>query len=295
MNNPFTDVIRGIGQNASGLLTGQNPLSQPSVTSIFGFTVPGTPLISTRDFFLAQMESWFTTIPLRTQWMLLIQGYPQLLQTQVIQSLEDRQGNINNFDISQAVSILKSYPLNKVIGCVFAQGVNIPSAQNLAVSKNKIFGDKQRGFIPGQVSEGKNTFDNLTIQFRETNTSFADFVVRPWSMLSSHFGFVARPPGDFRDMSTTISILQFTRSYQKLSQIPRKIWTFYNCFPISVSNQNLTYDTEGMEMNTTQWSYSNYAIQNNLYLPLPDIINKISSGGLNKLIPRISPFQRGGF
>lgn len=292
MNNPFTDVIRGIGQNASGLLTGQNPLSQPSVTSVFGFTVPGTPLISTRDFFLTQMESWFTTIPLRTQWMLLIQGYPQLLQTQVIQSLEDRQGNINNFDISQAVSILKSYPLNKVIGCVFAQGVNIPSAQRLSVSKNKIFGDKQRGFIPGQVSEGKNTFDNLTIQFRETNTSFADFVVRPWSMLSSHFGFVSRPAGDLRDVSTTISILQFTRSYQKLSQIPRKIWTFYNCFPISVSNQNLTYDTEGMEMNTTEWSYSNYAVQNNLYLPLPDIINKISSGGINKLIPRISPFQR---
>jgi len=96
-------------------------------------------------------------------------------------------------------------------------------------------------------------------------------------------------------MSTTISILQFTRSYQKLSQIPRKIWTFYNCFPISVSNQNLTYDAEGMEINSTSWSYSNYAIQNNLYLPLPDIINKISSGGLNKLIPRISPFQRGGF
>ena len=292
MNNPFTDVIRGIGENASGLLTGQNPLSQPSVTSVFGFTVPGTPLISTRDFFLTQMESWFTTIPLRTQWMLLIQGYPQLLQTQVVQSLEDRQGNVNNFDISQAVNILKSYPLNKVIGCVFAQGVNIPSAQRLSVSKNKIFGDKQRGFIPGQVSEGKNTFENLTIQFRETNTSFADFVVRPWSMLSSHFGFVARPEGDIRDMSTTISILQFTRSYQKLSQIPRKIWTFYNCFPISVSNQNLTYDSEGMEMNTTEWSYSNYAIQNNLYLPLPDIINKISSGGFNKLIPRISPFQR---
>jgi len=292
VNNPFTDVIRGIGENASGLLTGQNPLSQPSVTSVFGFTVPGTPLISTRDFFLTQMESWFTTIPLRTQWMLLIQGYPQLLQTQVVQSLEDRQGNVNNFDISQAVNILKSYPLNKVIGCVFAQGVNIPSAQRLSVSKNKIFGDKQRGFIPGQVSEGKNTFENLTIQFRETNTSFADFVVRPWSMLSSHFGFVARPEGDIRDMSTTISILQFTRSYQKLSQIPRKIWTFYNCFPISVSNQNLTYDSEGMEMNTTEWSYSNYAIQNNLYLPLPDIINKISSGGFNKLIPRISPFQR---
>jgi hypothetical protein len=288
VNNPFTNAIRGLGENASGLLTGTNPLSQPQITSVFGFTVPGTPLISTRDFFLSQMESWFTTIPLRTQWMLLIQGYPQLLQTEVVQSLEDRAGNYNNFDINQAVSILKSYPLNKVIGCVFAQGIDIPSMQKLSTSKTKVFNDKQRGFIPGQISEGKNSFDNLTIQFRETNTSFVDFVVRPWSMLSSHFGFVARQQGDLRDVSTTISILQFTRSYQKLSQIPRKIWTFYNCFPVSVGNQNLTYDQEAMDINTTEWTYSNYTVQNNLYLPLPDIINKIASGNIN----RISPFQR---
>jgi len=291
VNNPFTSVIRGLGKNVSGLLSGENPLSQPQVTSIFGFTVPGTPLISTRDFFLTQMESWFSAIPLRTQWMLLIQGYPALLQTQVLHSLERYEGNYNNFDISQAVNILKSYPYNKVIGCVFAQGINIPSGQTLDTQRDKIFGDKQRGFLPGQISTGKNTFDNLTIQFRETNTSFVDFVVRPWSMMSSHFGFVARESGDLRDMKTNITVLQFTRSYQKLSQIPRKIWTFYNCYPISVDNKNLTYDAEAMDIHSTQWSFSNYTIQDNLYLPLPDIINKISSLNFN----RLSPFQRGGF
>lgn len=291
MNNPFSSAIRGLGKNVSGLLTGQNPLAQPQITSVFGFSVPGVPLISTRDFFLSQMESWFSAVPLRTQWMLLIQGYPALLQTQVVHSLERYEGNYNNFDISQAVSILKSYPLNRVIGCVFAQGINIPSGQTLDTQRDKIFGDKQRGFLPGQISTGKNAFDNLTIQFRETNTSFVDFVVRPWSMLSSHFGFVAREPGDLRDMKTNITILQYTRSYQKISQIPRKIWTFYNCYPVSVDNKNLTYDAEAMDIHSTQWAFSNYAIQNNLYLPLPDIINKIASGNIN----RLSPFQRGGF
>ena len=88
MNNPFSSAIRGLGKNVSGLLTGQNPLAQPQITSVFGFSVPGTPLISTRDFFLSQMESWFSAIPLRTQCMLLIQGYPALLQTQVVHSLK---------------------------------------------------------------------------------------------------------------------------------------------------------------------------------------------------------------
>ena len=291
MNNPFTEAIRGLGQNVSGLLTGENPLAIPSITSLFGFTVPGTPLISSRDYFLSQMESWFTTIPMRTQWMVLIQNYPSLLQTSVIQNLERTEGNYNNFNINQAVSILKAYPLNKVVGCIFAQGADIPQLEVMEVGRDKVFNQQQRGFIPGVVANGRSPFTDLTIQFRETNTSFVDFVVRPWTILAEHFGMVARPPGDPRNVGTTIKILQFTRTYQKVSQIPRKIWTFYNCMPTSVASTNLTYDLEQMEIDNTTWAFSNYTVENNLYLPLPDIINKINKGGFKSLIPRISPFQ----
>jgi len=291
VNNPFTEAIRGLGQNVSGLLTGENPLANPSITSLFGFTVPGTPLISSRDYFLSQMESWFTTIPMRTQWMVLIQNYPSLLQTSVIQNLERTEGNFNNFNISQAVSILKAYPLNKVVGCIFAQGADIPQLEVMEVGRDKVFNQQQRGFIPGVVANGRSPFTDLTIQFRETNTSFVDFVVRPWTILAEHFGMVARPPGDPRNVGTTIKILQFTRTYQKVSQIPRKIWTFYNCMPTSVANTNLTYDQEAMDIDNTTWAFSNYTVENNLYLPLPDIINKINKGGWKSLIPRISPFQ----
>ena len=291
MNNPFTEAIRGLGRNVSGLLTGENPLAQPSITSLFGFTVPGTPLISVRDYFLSQMESWFTTIPMRTQWMVLIQSYPELLQTSVLHNLERIEGNFNNFNISQAVSILKSYPLNKVAGCIFAQGADIPQLEVLETGRDKVFNQQERGFIPGVVSNGRQPFSDLTLQFRETNTSFVDFVVRPWIILGEHFGMIARPPGDERNVGTTIKILQFTRTYQQISQIPRKIWTFYNCMPTSVGNKNLTYDQESLEIDSTTWAFSNYAVENNLYLPLPDIINKINKGGFKSLIPRISPFQ----
>jgi hypothetical protein len=238
------------------------------------------------------MESWFTTVPMRTQWMVLIENYPVLLQTSVIQNLERTEGNYHNFDISQAVSILKSYPLNKVTGCIFAQGASIPGLEVLEVNRDKAFGDKQRGFIPGVIATGRQPFNDLTLEFRETNTSFVDFVVRPWTILAEHFGMVARPPGDPRNVGTTITILQFTRTYQNISQIPRKIWTFYNCMPTSISNKNLTYDQEALEINSTEWAFSNYAVRNNLYLPLPDIINKISSKGWKSLIPKISPFQK---
>ncbi len=61
--------------------------------------------------------------------------------------------------------------------------------------------------------------------------------------------------------------------------------------PTSVGNKNLTYDQESLEIDSTTWAFSNYTVENNLYLPLPDILNKINKGGFKSLIPRISPFQ----
>lgn len=292
MNNPLTDVVQGLGSAVSGVLAGTNPLIAPQITSLFGYTVPGIPLISARDYFLTQMESWLTAIPLKTQWLVLIQGYPRALTTQTLQTLERTEGNSQNFNIDGAVTKLKSFPLNKVVGCIFAQSVGIP--ENEVNNSSNTENAYSRGFINGIVSGGRNNFSPLQINFLETNTSFVDFVVRPWVILSEHYGYVARPPGEsIKDVSTTITILQYTRSYQKLSMIPRKIWTFYNCYPTSVGTREMVYEGENIDTFPVQWVYSNYAVQNTLYLPLPDIINKISAGIKNpsSIIPRISPLQ----
>jgi len=50
----------------------------------------------------------------------------------------------------------------------------------------------------------------------------------------------------------------------------------------------LVYEGEAIDTYPVTWRYSNYAVQNTLYLPLPDIINRIRSGNI---IPRISPLQ----
>jgi hypothetical protein len=43
---------------------------------------------------------------------------------------------------------------------------------------------------------------------------------------------------------------------------------------------------------TTTWTYTDYTISNSLYLPLPNIINRIA-GAFSGNLPRISPFQKG--
>jgi hypothetical protein len=55
----------------------------------------------------------------------------------------------------------------------------------------------------------------------------------------------------------------------------------------------MVYEGENIDTFAVNWVYSNYAIQNTLYLPLPDIISKISAAVKNpkSIIPRISPLQ----
>jgi len=293
VNNPITDAIQGLVNNAGGLLTGRNPLFAPQITNLFGFNLPGVPLISVRDYFLAQMETWLTSLPVRTQWIVLIDRFPKALNTNLIQGLERTEGDKRNFNIDQALTLLKSYPFQRVIGCLFAQGVKFPTE---GVDFEHVSVPNSRGFLPGLVAGPRIKYSSpLIIEFLETNTSFSDLVIRPWTILAGHLGFQSRK-GDINgrrdslNIKTDITIMQFTRTYQNISMVPRKVWTFYNCVPITVNSEELTYDNDETSIYDTSWAFTNYAIQDNLYFPLANIISRIENGQ----IPVISPFQQGG-
>jgi hypothetical protein len=149
--------------------------------------------------------------------------------------------------------------------------------------------------LPGVLGGARNTEPpTLVLDFLETNTSFIDFVIRPWVILGSHFGMVARPGDrnglrDAKNMKVNMTILNYTRTLQNISMIPRKAWTFYNCMPFNVAEQNFEYETEQKTVYSTRWTYSNYTVESSLYLPVQDIVNRISNGE----IPRISTLQNG--
>jgi hypothetical protein len=298
-SNPLTDAFQGLTNNVVGVGRGTNPLSQPQVTSLLGFNVPGVPLISTRDYFLLQLQSWLTTIPLQTQWIAVIDSFPYALNTRILQSLERTDGAKKGFDIDQAKTLLTSFPFQKVIGCVFAQGAQIPG-ESYTVESAAI--ENNRGFIPGVISGNRAPYNNMPLQlsFLETNTSIVDFVFRPWTMLASHYGYVAREgdmPGskDYYNVKSNITLLCYTRSYQNISQIPRKVFTFYNVVPTIIQNQNLNYSDEPALATayTVSFSYTNYTVQNSMYFPLADIINNVSSIVNGKYTPYVSPLQNG--
>lgn len=292
MNNPFTSALQGLQENFTGLFKGTNPSFAPQIAELFGFNIPGVPLISPRDYFLFQMESWFTSIPMSTQWIIVIDNYPVNLRSDIIQGLEIVDGSKKGWDISTSVSILKSFPLQRIIGCLFANSVSIPAEQ---YNVDSVSVPNNRGFLPGILGSNRQTEPHsLTIEFRDTNTSFIDHLLRPWVILGSHYGMVSRPDDvngtrDFNNMKCNMTLLQYGRTLNSISMIPRKVWTFYNCMPYNIGEQSFNYETETVNNFATRWTYSNYTIENSLYLPVQDIVNRVSNGD----IPRITSFQNG--
>jgi hypothetical protein len=290
LGNAAAAITETIENAIGGTITGANPVTQPSFGNLFGINIPGTPLISTRDYFLFQLQSWVSSFPLQSQWIALIERFPTALNTNILQGLERVDGGKSGFDINAAKTILTSYPYQRVSGCLFCNGATLPG-ESLSVTSATV--PNNRGFIPGVVSGDRKSYADtpLILQFFETNTSFVDFILRPWVILASHYGFVAREDdtpnsiGKF-NVKTNITLLYFTRTYQNISMVPRKVFKFFNCVPINISTQEYGYDeptsTKSYGVN---FAYTNYTISNSLFLPVPTIINTIKTPGSFDISP----------
>lgn len=290
LSNALTDALKSLAGNVGGLINGTNPIVQNQIATLFGVNIPGVPIVSTRDYFLAQMNSWISTPSLQSQWILLIDSFPQALNSNMLRNLERTGGVTAAYDINTARTILTLYPFTRVAGCIFANTVNIPSesctVENAGVENN-------RGFLPGLISGNREGYAQkpLEVGFLETNTSFIDNVLRPWVMLASHLGQVTRKDTSL-NVKTNISVYFYAKTYQNINMIPRKVFRFYNCVPVTVQQQSFDYEEKGTVPGyTANFSYTNYTIENNLYLPLPNLINSYYAGGVQSLIPQISPYQ----
>ena len=217
-----------------------------------------------RDVVLQQLTTvWNTAIPMSTQWLVLIDTFPASLTTSILQGLERHDGDKSGFDIDAAKKILTNYDNQQLVGCWFAHEVTIPSEQfnveGIAVANN-------RGFLPGVLGSNRTAeAPSLNIVFKETTTSFIDFVIRPWVILGAHFGLTARPGDnsgakDPKNVKTTVRVIEYTRSIAGAAMLPRKEWVFQNCVPYNVSEQTLDYETEKLQTFRTLWTYSNYTV-----------------------------------
>jgi len=275
--NSINNALQGAGSTVNRIAGGS--ISQPGI-SLLGTNIPLQPLISTREVFLNSLSQWTNAIPLTTQFIVLFDFFPIGLNTTVMQKLEPVVQS-NGFDISVSKNLLTNIKNQSIIGCIFANGFQIAS-ESLGYANAPI--QNNRGFIPGTILGNRQAFseNEFTLNFRETNTSFVDQVIRPWLIMASHFGYVARDVSDpieqLKSVKTNITVLQYTRSKEGLSQIPRKTWRFYNCVPVSLDTRTGDYnpEQEGIQNYNVKWIYDKYEISNNLYFSVRNLIQSIN-------------------
>jgi len=161
------------------------------------------------------------------------------------------------WDTTSAVDSTWTEATQDVIGCVFAQAVNIPG-ETLNVDKVGISTGSNRGFINAPIINGRQNLTPLDISFLETNQSFADGVIRPWNIVVGHEGLIARPKQE--SIKSDIYVYQLAHVGEKTPNIIRKAWIYRDCAPISVSTESLVYDNISASKRQTQFVYNSYSL-----------------------------------
>lgn len=250
------------------------------------------------DYFISMMDYWMAAIPDKFLWLVEFEC-PSLLSQRLpwnlgnyntspgggIRSLEhtgqDGNSDFGWFSTPHNFNVFDNDTFQTPeLGCIFAQGINIPDEQ-AAVGFQSIQ-PGQNGFLPVYNMQGRRSPLELTIQFRETNFSFGDFIIRPWIIMASHYGLVARDTQDrdqlAKNIKTNVHISLFAKGsprkvYNDQSQIDpegepdapkvimRKKFSFYNCVPTRMGTQDHSYEpTAEMYMHTVQFAYSHYTV-----------------------------------
>jgi hypothetical protein len=292
------DDIRRVGEKIDGLLG----------TDIFPFNYP----FSYTENFLQHLDKWEFAIPNKFLWLVNIEAavlpnqltsntftklhpIPKYVVSQSMFDLEPGDNGQNagaidkpgsraaGWDIDQGMQEITRDTFMKTgggkHGCLLAQGVVLPGEQydvkDVAINNNM-------GFLPGKVGGNRSGMAPLIVQWRESNRSFVDLVIRPWIILTSHMGLVARPATDNRNIKANISVVQLAKTYQYTPLVQRKIWRFYNCVPVSVDSKELTYqDGNNFDLFTTSWHYTHYTIES---LPDTDMGAYMSKQGFKKFV-----------
>ena len=241
-------------------------------------------LIDYRNVFHTQLtENWNFHTPNRSLWYVVINGFPIALHPEIIKQLEkttvDGYSQTNNHhetEVEYANIVGKGAPIpghnnlltqtsplqnlhngKQMTGCLFAQGCQIPQ-ESMGYSRTPV--NQGRGFIPGVVAQQRNEFNPLVLEFRETNTSFVDVVLRPWIVLASHYGLVTYPEDQFaKNIKTHIDIYQLALGHNRYAgHVVRKKFSFFNCVPFQIAQQSATHDVDSGSVPPvdTSWMYS---------------------------------------
>lgn len=210
------------------------------------------------DFLLSEAGN----LPYSSQWVLQIDRIPVALEKNLSSIGSDNNLELGSWEIADKAGALKKIIMEGAFMdkgvCIFAQGVQTPrdALGTQVVGPNDGF---RGGLLGAPTSTGRQPLQELNIAFLETNYSFLDFIVRPWVVYTAHYGLIARPPTDPRNIKTTLQVFYYDRGFGETPKL-RKVFRFYNAAPINTEGIISTWDDQDVKKIYTSWTYTHYDV-----------------------------------
>jgi hypothetical protein len=240
-------------------------------------------LISQVPFFLDNFLSRpASTLPKGAQWVLVFEGSYLAGNENIISDntivpvtaiKRGTQFEPKKWDIEGGLNTILTKDYQQTKGCLFAQAVQIPGESSVANPE----GIQMNGFIRTFSGGGRNPFSNLQISFLETNVSFVDNVIRPWTIATAHLGLLARTGEN--NYRCNISVYKLgVISSNEYPYIACK-YTFFGACPIEVTGEEYNYTQTTAAVNreatfiyhyyTLETSTNNPVVTDNSSYPIP--------------------------
>lgn len=202
----------------------------------------GMPTVTNNQipFFNNMLCQWAYNIPNKFSWVMVITAHNR---NYLLNKIKNTMPTYEppGWDIRQSADATWTESTQDVIGCIFAQGVSIPG-ESINIDYAGVTEGSNRGFINAPIINGRENFKPLRAGFLETNKSFVDGVLRPWSIVIGHEGLIAKPRE--RSIKSDIFVYQLAKNGECSPNIIRKAIIFRDCVPINIGEEELTYSND---------------------------------------------------
>lgn len=205
------------------------------------------------------MFNWSTTMARPNLWYIQFDSVPMALNYMNKSNVLNKEGP-NEYDQLDENQLNLFSAMEERIGCMLVHGITLPEIQVEAGRDQTRLG----GYYGGMTSSTIQEQGQITVEFRETQSSVLEFVIRPWLELVAKAGLVARKWDDPRYVKTDITVINLGIAGPGTDPVKRKRWRFYDAVPISVANHRLTHEGDFTAQDSfiaTNWAYSKYTVQ----------------------------------
>lgn len=220
---------------------------------------------SPQHYFLDILSQWPTAIPIESQWFVVFDlasvGVLASNISEIVRKLDSGSTDANSWSIRPSIvsNLIQPQYQNMYqnqIGCVFARQITIPSDYVTAGNE----GLDYSGYQGAATTSGRRNYEKLQVIFHETNSSFLDFVIRPWIIAVGYYGLIARSEPSKKVKCNSVYAIYMGKGGAFKPSVRRKVISFKNAAPVSIQSMQSNYGADSLQTAAVDFVFDSYSV-----------------------------------